>query len=163
MTNTPDYDTELAAVTACITALAEHGIPVDVQELLVNGSLQAGIKPHAIFNGIRAAYNTYQRPVGLDWKLNDDAKRQIAEIDANRRNAALNAGSIVAGAQPAPVDCEADFSCPTYKRLMIEIYGLQERASGHPLHQENTRLRKELAQLKAGFGEAPGLSLPSAK
>jgi hypothetical protein len=55
----PDYDVELAAVTACITALAEHGIPVDIQEVLVNGSLQAGIKPHAIFNGIRAAYNTY--------------------------------------------------------------------------------------------------------
>jgi hypothetical protein len=60
MTKIPDYDTELAAVTACITALAEHGIPVDIQEVLVNGSLQAGIKPHAIFNGIRAAYNTYQ-------------------------------------------------------------------------------------------------------
>jgi hypothetical protein len=60
MTKIPDYDVELAAVTACITALAEHGIPVDIQEVLVNGSLQAGIKPHAIFNGIRAAYNTYQ-------------------------------------------------------------------------------------------------------
>ena len=101
MTKIPDYDVELAAVTACIMALAEHGIPVDIQEVLVNGSLQAGIKPHAIFNGIRAAYNTYQghgqQAVGMDWKLSQNAERTISEIEANSRGARLNADQLRAG------------------------------------------------------------------
>lgn len=38
-----------------------------------------------------------REPGPLGWQLSDDAKNRIAEIDDNRRNAALNADKIVAG------------------------------------------------------------------
>ncbi len=42
---------------------------------------------------------------GLNWKLSDECKKQLAEIDDNLRNAALNAGNIVVG---SPSDRPAD-------------------------------------------------------
>lgn len=57
-------DPDLEAAAAGILALAEHGIPVDVQELLVRGSLSRGIRPGALSAAFRAtilAYKQHQR------------------------------------------------------------------------------------------------------
>jgi hypothetical protein len=51
----------------------------------------------------RADEGTKSEGGPLNWRLSDDAKARIAEIDANRRNAALNASNIMAGS-PTPPD-----------------------------------------------------------
>lgn len=54
-------DADSDAATACITALVEHGIPVDTIELLVRGSLRLGIKPGALTAAIKATVKSYKQ------------------------------------------------------------------------------------------------------
>jgi hypothetical protein len=63
----------------------------------------------------------------LNWQLSDDAKARIAEIDANRRHAALNAGNIVAGS-PTPSDSTAERREIDPKVLLL--LQMVERAKG---------------------------------
>lgn len=58
MNTKPDPDIEVAAAGLC--ALAEHNIPVDVQELLVNGNPMRGIRPGALSACIKAAIGWYR-------------------------------------------------------------------------------------------------------
>lgn len=44
---------ELEMTTAALVALAEHGIPPDIQELLVHGNPSQGIAPGALGKAIR--------------------------------------------------------------------------------------------------------------
>jgi hypothetical protein len=46
--------TDLELATAAIVTLTEHGIPPDVQELLVYGNPSRGIAPGALSKAIRA-------------------------------------------------------------------------------------------------------------
>jgi hypothetical protein len=45
---------ELEMATAALVALAEHGIPSDIQELLVLGNPDYGIAPGALSKAVRA-------------------------------------------------------------------------------------------------------------
>lgn len=45
-------------ITAAVLALARHGIPADVQDLLVRGSLSAGIRPGALQAALMAAMHS---------------------------------------------------------------------------------------------------------
>ena len=47
-------DTHDSGHIAAVVALARHGIPPDVQELLVQGNARTGIPPHALKAAIRA-------------------------------------------------------------------------------------------------------------
>lgn len=55
---TPD-NRQTSAATECaaaaLVALAEHGVPTDVQELLVYGNPRLGVKPNALGVAIAAA------------------------------------------------------------------------------------------------------------
>ena len=53
-------DRILEAATAALTALAEHGIHSDTQEVLVHGSKQQGVPPGALSKVVRAALVTLQ-------------------------------------------------------------------------------------------------------
>jgi hypothetical protein len=44
----------LSELTVALVALAEHGIPSDVQELLTGGSKRQGIRPGALLKALRA-------------------------------------------------------------------------------------------------------------
>jgi hypothetical protein len=54
-------DPDLEAAAAGILALAEHGIPADIQELLVRGSLRQGIRPGALSAAFKATLLAYKR------------------------------------------------------------------------------------------------------
>jgi hypothetical protein len=62
-------DADLEASSACISALIEHGIPVDMIELLVRGSLRQGIKPGALTKAIKATIISYRRSEVLERAL----------------------------------------------------------------------------------------------
>lgn len=53
---------DLKAATAALTALAEHGIPPDVQELLVYGNAATGVRPGALSSAVAAALTAYTKP-----------------------------------------------------------------------------------------------------
>lgn len=55
-------DPDLEAATAAIVALAGHGIPVDVQELLVSGDPSRGIRPGALSAAFKATLESYRKP-----------------------------------------------------------------------------------------------------
>jgi hypothetical protein len=57
--NTEDPDLEAAA--AGILALSEYGIPIDIQELLVRGSLREGVRPGALIAAFKATMAAYHR------------------------------------------------------------------------------------------------------
>jgi len=61
MSQHPDLKDKLAA-TAALTALAEHGIPPDVQELLVVGNPDRGIAPGALSKAVKAVLTAYRQP-----------------------------------------------------------------------------------------------------
>ena len=48
-----------AAAVAALTALAEHGIPPDIQELLIFGNAARGIAPGALSKALKAALLAY--------------------------------------------------------------------------------------------------------
>lgn len=52
-------DPDVNASVAGLLALAEHGIPVDVQELLVHGDPSRGIRPGALSACIKATIQSY--------------------------------------------------------------------------------------------------------
>lgn len=54
-------DPDLDAATAGIVALAQHGIPTDVQELLVRGDPMRGIKPGALSAAFLATLQSYRK------------------------------------------------------------------------------------------------------
>jgi hypothetical protein len=62
-------DADQEASTACITTLIENGIPADVVELLVRGSLRQGIKPGALTKAIKATIVSYRRSEVLERAL----------------------------------------------------------------------------------------------
>jgi hypothetical protein len=64
----------------------------------------------------------------LNWQLSEDAKTRIAEIDANRRNAAINACNIVAGSPSDPTPPDATAQREAIARI-ISDRKLAERAS----------------------------------
>lgn len=55
--NNPD----LEAAAAALMELTVRGIPPDIQELLVHGSLSRGISPGALSAAMRAAMASYRR------------------------------------------------------------------------------------------------------
>ena len=60
------------AAIAALLALTEHGVPADIQELLVYGNPLRGVKPGAL----RAAFSAYlQRLVARDVDGEKDAVR----------------------------------------------------------------------------------------
>ncbi|HXJ59407.1 MAG TPA: hypothetical protein VNU68_22415 [Verrucomicrobiae bacterium] len=54
-------DADHDAAAACVTALIEHGIPVDTIELLVSGSKRQGVAPGALSKAIKATIISYRR------------------------------------------------------------------------------------------------------
>lgn len=54
-------DKDIEAAAAALMELTVRGIPVDVQELLVHGSLSRGISPGALSAAMRAAMDAYKR------------------------------------------------------------------------------------------------------
>jgi hypothetical protein len=60
-------DRDLHAAAAALVALAEHEIPTDTQELLVNGDPNRGVRPGALSKAIRAALRSYR----------EDAAREV--------------------------------------------------------------------------------------
>jgi hypothetical protein len=59
MAKRPD-EVDLEAATAALLALTEHGIPEDIQSLLIQGSKNAGIPPGALSKAIQAALVVYR-------------------------------------------------------------------------------------------------------
>lgn len=57
---TPSVDPDVEAAAAGLCALAEYGIPVDVQELLVRGDPMRGIRPGALSACIKATLVSYR-------------------------------------------------------------------------------------------------------
>ena len=51
---------DLDAATAALTALAEHGIPTDVQELLIRGNPAMSVSPGALSKAVQAALRAYR-------------------------------------------------------------------------------------------------------
>ena len=51
----------LEAAAVALLKLAEYNIPVDVQEWLVNGNPDRGIRPGAFVAALSVAIGTYQR------------------------------------------------------------------------------------------------------
>ena len=54
-------DKDLEAASAALMELTVRGIPPDIQELLVHGSLSLGIAPGALSAAMRAAMESYRR------------------------------------------------------------------------------------------------------
>jgi hypothetical protein len=48
------------AAVAALAALTRHGIPPDIQELLIYGSPRIGVKPGALSKAMAAAITAYQ-------------------------------------------------------------------------------------------------------
>lgn len=61
MAQTIEFDADHDAAAATVTALIEHGIPADIIELLVRGSLRQGIKPGALSKAIKATILSYRQ------------------------------------------------------------------------------------------------------
>lgn len=61
MDNGNTKNVDLEAASAFLIALTEHGIPPDIQELLIVGDPAQDIKPGAISKAIKAALLTYKR------------------------------------------------------------------------------------------------------
>jgi len=77
MTNPPDHfwdfmedgdfgkfaerNRNLEIAAAALLKLVEYGVPPDVQDMLVNGSKRAGVRPGALVAALSAALGTYQR------------------------------------------------------------------------------------------------------
>lgn len=53
-------DPDMLAATAGLLKLAEYGIPVDVQEMLVRGDPMRGIKPGALSAAFKATAISYR-------------------------------------------------------------------------------------------------------
>ncbi len=51
----PSNELYLDCATAALTALAEAGIPADIQELLVRGDVSRGIAPGALSKAVKAS------------------------------------------------------------------------------------------------------------
>jgi hypothetical protein len=51
---------DIEAAAAGLLALAEHGIPPDIQELLVRGDPMRGIRPGALIASIKATIKAYR-------------------------------------------------------------------------------------------------------
>ena len=74
-------DTDRRAATAALTALAEHGIPPDVQELLVRGKPNMGVKPGALSKAAAAVISSYAPAAEIErlkaalTKINDAAEK----------------------------------------------------------------------------------------
>ena len=58
----PDIDDKLAAAAA-LTAMTEHGVPHDVQELLVIGNPTICVPPGALSKAMKAALRAYIKQV----------------------------------------------------------------------------------------------------
>lgn len=56
-----EQDRNLASAAAALLKLVEYGIPPDTQELLVNGSKRAGVRPGALVAALSAAIAVHQR------------------------------------------------------------------------------------------------------
>jgi hypothetical protein len=54
-------DKDIEAAVAALMELTVRGIPPDVQELLMHGSLWLGIAPGALSAAMRAAMDAYRR------------------------------------------------------------------------------------------------------
>lgn len=54
-------DVDVEAATAALLALAEHGIPPDVQELLVHGDGRGTVAPGALSKALCAALIVYRK------------------------------------------------------------------------------------------------------
>lgn len=61
MTDIELRDPDLDAATAAVVALAEHGVPVDIQELLVRGNPAIGVRPGALLAATKATITSYRR------------------------------------------------------------------------------------------------------
>lgn len=51
----------LEAAAAALMKLVEYGVPTDVQEILIHGSKQAGVRPGSLVAALSAAIGVYQR------------------------------------------------------------------------------------------------------
>lgn len=60
----PDPDIEASA--AALMALTEHGVPIDMQELLVRGCSIRGIMPGALSAATKATLQAYRRAAQRD-------------------------------------------------------------------------------------------------
>ena len=69
--------TELEMASAALVALAEHGIPHDIQELLVHGSKRQGIPPGAFSKAIKAVLSVAQTPSHTDATKAREALQKI--------------------------------------------------------------------------------------
>lgn len=56
-----ERDRNLEAAAAALLKLVEYGVPTDTQELLVNGSKRAGVRPGALVAALSAALGVYMR------------------------------------------------------------------------------------------------------
>jgi len=56
-----ERDRSLEAAAAALLKLVEYGIPTDTQDLLVNGSKRAGVRPGALVAALSAALGVYQQ------------------------------------------------------------------------------------------------------
>lgn len=56
---------ELEMASAALIALTDHGIPPDVQELLVYGNPELGIAPGALSKAVQAVLLAARQPVAI--------------------------------------------------------------------------------------------------
>ena len=73
-------DEKLDLSVAALVALAENGVPADIQELLVRGNPALGVKAGAINDVIKAVIKTTQQQ--RDWEL-EDVRQQNAALKAS--------------------------------------------------------------------------------
>lgn len=85
-------DIELEMETAALMALVDHGVPPDIQELLVHGSKRQGIPPGALRAAVRVllyppdrrsctCHPSDQRPIPCARKFALTECRQAAGLD----------------------------------------------------------------------------------
>lgn len=89
--------------------------------------------PHS---GLPASASGMETVTGLDWKLSDDAKASIDEIEINRRNAHLNTSNIMAGASSHDV---GGGRSATLKSAGVEENGIVEARLREHLRTFDTR------------------------
>jgi hypothetical protein len=81
----------------------------------------------------------------LNWQLSDDAKARLAEIDANLRNAAINASNIVAGNPSSPTAERREIVARIRDDVIEECAKLAETHKGYP-----TPVSEKIRSLKTG-------------
>lgn len=90
----PAHQTNVDAVTAALARLAEHGVPVDIQEVLVHGNVSLGVPPGALAAALSATPSPAPQMTGLPrdvvnlviaarefWDANNDLTPESRALD----------------------------------------------------------------------------------